>query len=145
MMETVGASRHGHRRGDHRDDDWPHTTLERLLRWEQFGASWRVAAHDGSQVVIALCRCDGGEEVDRLTSADADLLAFVGDRRSSEDPAGGSLHPGRSTRRVPVLYESLDNVTRPTSGNAAPTPPAQPHNPPDADGNLPATKTRGGD
>jgi hypothetical protein len=28
-------------------------------------------------VTIALMRCDGGEEVDRFTSADPRLLAFV--------------------------------------------------------------------
>jgi hypothetical protein len=33
-----------------------------------------------SEVTIALLRCDGGEEVDRFTSADPALLRFVESR-----------------------------------------------------------------
>jgi hypothetical protein len=36
-------------------------------------------------VTVALLRCDGGEEVDRFTSDDPRLLAFVGDRLSSAE------------------------------------------------------------
>ena len=39
-----------------------------LRRWEQFGGSWRVlddGEHSG-EMVIALLRCDGGEQVDEL-------------------------------------------------------------------------------
>ncbi len=35
-------------------------------------------------VTIGLLRCDGGEEVDRFTSDDPRLLAFIGERMSSE-------------------------------------------------------------
>jgi len=38
-----------------------------LTRWQGFGAVWRVVSSDASGVTIALCRCDGGEEVDRFT------------------------------------------------------------------------------
>lgn len=33
----------------------------------------------------SLRRCDDGEEVDRLTSSDPDLLAWIGDRAGRED------------------------------------------------------------
>ncbi|WP_170931259.1 hypothetical protein [Aeromicrobium sp. PE09-221] len=39
-----------------------------LRRWELFGGSWRVlddGEHSG-EMVIALLRCDGGEQVDEL-------------------------------------------------------------------------------
>jgi hypothetical protein len=35
-------------------------------------------------VTISLCRCDASEEIDRLTSNDPDLLAWLGDHPSSE-------------------------------------------------------------
>ena len=56
-----------------------------LQRWEDSGAIWEVRARREDRVTVALLRCDGGEEVDRFTSADPDLLAFVGDRLSSQD------------------------------------------------------------
>jgi hypothetical protein len=60
--------------------------VEALRRWEDLGATWRVLARRGGSVTISLCRCDGGEEADRLTSDDAGLLAYVSGRESSEDP-----------------------------------------------------------
>jgi hypothetical protein len=36
-------------------------------------------------VTIALLSCDGGEQVGRFTSADPQLLAFLGDRLTSEE------------------------------------------------------------
>ncbi|WTW92676.1 hypothetical protein OG216_04470 [Streptomycetaceae bacterium NBC_01309] len=55
-----------------------------LRRWEEAGGVWRVvAAKRGDGVTVALCRCDGGEEADRLTSADPDLVAYV-ERRLAE-------------------------------------------------------------
>lgn len=56
-----------------------------LQRWQDSGAHWQVVSRTGDAVTIALLRCDGGEEVDRFTSADPGLLAFIGDRRGSED------------------------------------------------------------
>jgi hypothetical protein len=51
-----------------------------LQRWEEFGGVWRVVARDGNLTTVALCRCDAGEEVDRLTSDDPKLLDFLATR-----------------------------------------------------------------
>jgi hypothetical protein len=51
--------------------------LETLLRWETAGGTWRLGTRRGDTLTIALCRCDGGEEVDRLVSADPSLRAYV--------------------------------------------------------------------
>ena len=56
-----------------------------LQRWQDSGAVWEVIARAGDSVTIGLLRCDGGEEVDRFTSDDPRLLAFIGDRRSSAE------------------------------------------------------------
>lgn len=56
-----------------------------LQRWEDSGAHWRVLTRGADSITIALLRCDGGEEVDRFTSADPRLFAFVGSRTGSED------------------------------------------------------------
>jgi hypothetical protein len=45
-----------------------------LARWEAAGAVWRVVARRGDAMTVALCQCDGGEEVGRLTSTDPDLV-----------------------------------------------------------------------
>jgi len=58
--------------------------IERLERWQQFGGTWQVIARTGRSVTISLRRCDGGEEAARLSSADAALLAWLGDRTSSD-------------------------------------------------------------
>lgn len=54
--------------------------VEVLRRWEYNGALWRVAARGADTVTIALLTCDGGEEVDHLTSSDPRLLEFVRER-----------------------------------------------------------------
>ncbi|GED99514.1 hypothetical protein [Gordonia crocea] len=56
-----------------------------LRRWADSGAVWRVLSRRGPAVVVGMYRCDGGEEIDRLVSSDPALLAYLGDRRSSED------------------------------------------------------------
>jgi hypothetical protein len=56
-----------------------------LQRWQDAGAVWEVIARTSSSVTIGLLRCDGGEEVDRFTSDDPRLLAFIGDRRSNAE------------------------------------------------------------
>lgn len=56
-----------------------------LRRWEDSGAVWRVLNRREDQVTVVLCQCTGGEEVDRFTSSDPDLLRLLGERRSSED------------------------------------------------------------
>jgi hypothetical protein len=58
--------------------------VELLRRWEEFGAAWRVVARTPTGVTVALCRCDGGEEVTRITSASPDLDAWLAGRDTSE-------------------------------------------------------------
>lgn len=55
-----------------------------LRRWEDSGAVWQVISRKGGAATVALLRCDGGEEMDRFTSADPQLLDFIGERSSSE-------------------------------------------------------------
>ena len=57
----------------------PTTTpdLERLLRWEQAGATWEAIWPRTGEVTIVLRTCDSGEEVDRYNSTAADLLAHA--------------------------------------------------------------------
>jgi hypothetical protein len=56
-----------------------------LQRWEEAGAVWRVVGRTASSVTIALMSCDGGEQVGQFTSADPQVLAFLGDRLTSEE------------------------------------------------------------
>jgi hypothetical protein len=56
-----------------------------LQRWEDSGAIWSVVIRKHDQVTIALLRCDGGEEVDRFTSDDPQLLEYIGKRFSSTE------------------------------------------------------------
>lgn len=58
--------------------------IEELQRWQDFGATWRVLSRTSSAMTIALCRCDGGEEIQRLVSTDPDLRAWLAGRTSSE-------------------------------------------------------------
>jgi hypothetical protein len=54
-----------------------------LRRWEDFGAVWRLAARTATSVTVSLCRCDDGEEVERFTSGDPRLLAYLDGRNES--------------------------------------------------------------
>jgi hypothetical protein len=56
-----------------------------LQRWQDAGAYWRVLHRGETSVTVALLRCDGGEEVDRFTSSDARLRAFLDGRDSNTD------------------------------------------------------------
>ena len=58
--------------------------LAKLRRWEEAGAHWQVLVRHPGMLVIALQTCDTSEEVDRLTSAEADLLTYVGARSASD-------------------------------------------------------------
>ncbi len=60
------------------------TPIDVLKRWQQFGASWRVLHQLGDSTTISLCRCDGGEEVERVTSDDPALITWLAGRTSSE-------------------------------------------------------------
>jgi hypothetical protein len=51
-----------------------------LERWETFGGTWRVVARAETGVTISMRRCDGGEQVQELTSRDPHLLAWLGER-----------------------------------------------------------------
>ncbi|KWX56587.1 hypothetical protein [Mycobacterium sp. NAZ190054] len=65
--------------------DEDHDRVAELQRWVDAGAVWRVIGRTASEATVALLRCDGGEEAGRFTSSDPRLLAFLGDRASSED------------------------------------------------------------
>ena len=56
-----------------------------LQRWAEVGAVWRVVGRGGDGVTVGLYQCDGGEEVDRISSTDPRLLRFLEGRSSSED------------------------------------------------------------
>jgi uncharacterized protein len=59
--------------------------LERLRRWEDSGAIWRVLARTTTEVEIALLRCDAGEQVDGFRSTEPALLAYVDSRDIDHD------------------------------------------------------------
>ncbi len=59
--------------------------IEVLERWQSFGATWRVVARAEGSVTVSLCRCDGGEEVQWLTSSNPELLGWLAGRTSSEE------------------------------------------------------------
>jgi hypothetical protein len=61
------------------------SALARLVRWEDAGGAWRVEERNENGVTLALLRCDGGELLERLVTADADVLALIGSRLGSED------------------------------------------------------------
>ena len=50
-----------------------------VTRWEDHGAEWRVVALRDDHVSIDLCTCYG-EPVERLESADRELIEFVAAR-----------------------------------------------------------------
>lgn len=61
------------------------TDLARLLRWEESGGTWRIIHRRSASVTVALNRCDGGEEADRYTTQEPDVVAYARGRQSSED------------------------------------------------------------
>ena len=61
-----------------------------LMRWEDSGATWQVLVRTRHGVTIGLMRCDGGEEVDRFTSDDPRLTAFVDARARETEETGAS-------------------------------------------------------
>lgn len=58
--------------------------MEVLQRWQDSGAHWTVLSRRNGVVTVGLYRCDGGEEVDRLTSADPRLVEFLAGREHSD-------------------------------------------------------------
>jgi hypothetical protein len=56
------------------------SVIDQLLRWEASGGTWYAV---GTQEV-ALCRCDGGEVVERLAVEDEETAAYLRDRPESD-------------------------------------------------------------
>ncbi|HEY9293936.1 MAG TPA: hypothetical protein VIP98_21860 [Microlunatus sp.] len=69
------------------DDSTPDeaTAIARVRRWEDLGGIWRVLDRRPNWVTVSLCRCDGGEEVERFASSEPALLGYLEDRTSSEE------------------------------------------------------------
>jgi hypothetical protein len=63
----------------------PDDPIAVLARWADAGAVWRVVELRRAGVTVALYQCDGGEEVDRITSSDPRLLRYLAGRESSEE------------------------------------------------------------
>jgi hypothetical protein len=63
----------------------PGSPLQTLERWELNGAIWRTKSLGDEGAIVTLFTCHG-EPVDELRSADAELLRYLADRRTSEDP-----------------------------------------------------------
>lgn len=53
--------------------------VDRLLRWEEAGGTWYAVG----TAEVALCRCDGGEVVDRLAVEDEATAAYLRERPGS--------------------------------------------------------------
>lgn len=51
--------------------------LDELDRWEGFGGTWALRQLDADGAIVSLCRCDGGEEVSRIVSADPAFLEWA--------------------------------------------------------------------
>ncbi|WP_395728523.1 hypothetical protein [Nakamurella sp.] len=58
--------------------------LARLRRWEDAGGTWQVLARRPEEVIVSLCRCDGGEEADRFGTADPQVLDYLAGRDRSD-------------------------------------------------------------
>ena len=57
-------------------------TVDELERWEEHGAVWRPLELSDEHVVVELCTCSG-EPVDVVEGEDAELIAFVRQRRDA--------------------------------------------------------------
>ena len=55
-----------------------------LLRWQDFGGGWRLISLSAQEASVALRRCDGGEEVERLSSSHPATLAFLVEHPNSQ-------------------------------------------------------------
>jgi hypothetical protein len=61
---------------------------ERLRRWEDSGATWHVLTRSERAVTVSLCRCDDGEEVERLRSDDPAAVIMLDGRTGTDDEPG---------------------------------------------------------
>ena len=59
--------------------------LERLRRWETAGGGWRIVTVGASGAEVLLERCDLGEAIDSISSADRDFVAYVQGREEHGD------------------------------------------------------------
>lgn len=57
-----------------------------LRRWEDTGGVWRVVSRSDGWVEVSFLTCNAGEEMGRLTSADREVLEFIGARSGSDEP-----------------------------------------------------------
>jgi hypothetical protein len=55
----------------------PSSALGRLRRWEEAGGGWHPVSVGGSGATVRLERCDLGEVVDSISSADPDFVRLV--------------------------------------------------------------------
>jgi hypothetical protein len=53
--------------------------LQRVRRWVGAGGTVRALVRSDASVTLALCSCDTGAEMERLTSSDPRLLARLDD------------------------------------------------------------------
>lgn len=56
-----------------------------LQRWERFGGVWAVVARQRGAVTLSLRRCDGGEEQQRVTTADPAVMRWLRGRTESSE------------------------------------------------------------
>ena len=65
------------------------TDVERLIRWQESGGTWKVLARTPADVLVALLSCDAGQEMDRFSSADPALLNYLRAAESEAHRSGG--------------------------------------------------------
>jgi hypothetical protein len=53
--------------------------VDQLIRWEESGGTWYAVG----TTEVALCRCDGGEIVERLQVDDEETAAYLRERPAS--------------------------------------------------------------
>jgi hypothetical protein len=53
--------------------------VEVLERWEHHGATWRTVHVSDAKAIVDLCTCHG-EPVERIESADPDLIRLLRER-----------------------------------------------------------------
>jgi hypothetical protein len=55
----------------------PDEQVTALERWRDFGGTWQVLARSPGRATVSLCRCDQGEEVERLIVTSAAALDWL--------------------------------------------------------------------
>lgn len=51
-----------------------------LERWVTHGGTCRLVETDAAEAEVVLCRCDGGEEVERFRTSDVAVIDWVRQR-----------------------------------------------------------------